>query len=71
MKLFPMKEGKTQGLNDMSIALASLVTHIIASLILESYGTLALSLTGLISATSAQLLAVKLWDGHKETIRAT
>jgi hypothetical protein len=55
----------------MSITLASLVTLTIASLILESYGILALSLTGLISATPAQLLAVKLWDDRKRTIRAT
>jgi RNase H-fold protein (predicted Holliday junction resolvase) len=54
----------------MSITLASLVTLTIASLILESYGILALSLTGLISATPAQLLAVKLWDDRKKTISA-
>ena len=71
MRLFPRKKAKAQGFNDMSITLASLVTLTIASLILESYGILALSLTGLISATPAQLLAVKLWDDRKKTISAT
>jgi len=36
----------------MSILLASLVTLTITSLILESYGTLALSSTGLITVTA-------------------
>jgi hypothetical protein len=35
----PYERGKAQGFDDMSIALASLAIPIIASIILESYGS--------------------------------
>jgi MFS family permease len=65
----PGERGKAQGFSDMTIAFASLVTPITTSLILESYGSTALGLAGLVSAIPALLLAVKLQHGHKETTK--
>jgi hypothetical protein len=59
----PDERGKAQGFNDMVIALASLATPIIASVILEKYGTTTLGMAGIVSATPALLLAIRLRRG--------
>jgi MFS family permease len=59
----PDERGKAQGFYDMVIALASLATPIIASVILEKYGTTTLVMAGIVSATPALLLAIRLRRG--------
>jgi MFS family permease len=61
----PEERGKALGLNDTSIALASLATPILASAVLEHLGATALGLVGLSSAAPPLLLA-KTFKSHRE-----
>jgi MFS family permease len=61
----PEERGKALGLNDTSIALASLATPILASAVLEHLGATALGLVGLSSAAPPILLA-KTFKSHRE-----